>query len=155
MEQSLSIHQVLLSRNKSKNWPYMSSILIRNENVPFFEEQFGQLDHDWLLKATKERKCVEIDPCVLRYVNGKNLSLDPEYRRRDFYLGLLQVDGDIRTMKRWYSSRARYHYIQGEIKLARFHFIRGDLNWKTILYFLSTFNNSLRKVIIKKFRVWG
>lgn len=155
MEQNLSIHQVLLRRSKARNWPYMSSILIRNEDVPLFEEQFGQLDHDWLLKATKERKCVEVDPCVLRYVNGKNLSLDPEYRRRDFYLGLLQVDGDIRTMKRWYSSRARYHYIQGEIKLARFHFIRGDLNWKTILYFLSTFNNSLRKVIIKKFRVWG
>ena len=89
MEQSLSIHQVLLSRNKSKNWPYMSSILMRNEGVPLFEEMFGQLDHDWLLKVTESRQCHEIAPCVYRYVDGQNLSLDPDYRRRDFYLGLL------------------------------------------------------------------
>ena len=155
MEQNLSIHQVLLERIKARNWPYMSSILIRNENVPLFEEQFGQLDYDWLLRATKERKCVEINPCVLRYIDGHNLSLDPDYRRRDFYLGLLQVDGDTKTMKRWFASRARYHYVMGDVNMARFFFTRGVLDWKTILYFLSTFNNNLRKAIIKKFRVWG
>lgn len=155
MEQNLSIHQVLLERGKQKNWPYMSSIMIVNSAIPKFEECFGQLDYNWLLDATKNRKCVEIDPCVYRNISGSNLSLDKDYRKRDFYMGLLQIDGDIKTMKRWYSSRGRYHYVQGEISLARFYFLRGDLNWKTILYFMSTFNNKLRKAIIKKFKVWG
>lgn len=155
MEQSLSIHQVLLSRNKSKNWPYMSSILMRNEGVPLFEEMFGQLDHDWLLKVTESRQCHEIAPCVYHYVDGQNLSLDPDYRRRDFYLGLLQADGDIRTMKRWFASYARYHYVMGDITMARFFFARGTLNWKAVLYFISTYCTPLRKAIIKKFNVFG
>ena len=155
MEQNLSIHHVLLARSKAKNWPYMSSILMRNENVPLFEEQFGQLDHDWLLRATESRQCHEITPCVFRYVDGKNLSLTPEYRKRDFYMGLLKVDGDLKTMKSWFSSRARYHYIMGETGLARFFFARGTLDWKTVLYFVTSYCSPLRKAIVKKFKVFG
>ena len=133
----------------------MSSILIRNENVPRFEEWFGQLDYSWLLEVTKERECVEIGPCVYRYVDGKNLSLDSDYRKRDFYMGLLEVDGDLKTMKRWFASRARYHYVMGETGLARFFFARGTLDWKTVLYFVTSYCSPLRKAIVKKFKVFG
>lgn len=109
----------------------------------------------WLLKVTESRQCHEIAPCVYRYVDGQNLSLDPDYRRRDFYLGLLQADGDIRTMKRWFASYARYHYVMGDITMARFFFARGTLNWKAVLYFISTYCTPLRKAIIKKFNVFG
>jgi hypothetical protein len=126
-----------------------------NKDVPMFETWFGQIDSDWLLQATKDRDCREIHPCVIRYVDGNNLSLDPEYRKRDFYLGLLQADGDTAVMKRWYSSRARYHYLTGEVKLSRFFFLRGHINWKTILYFITSYSNSLRRIIIRKFGVFG
>ena len=155
MAQTSYIHQVLLKRSKAANWPYFSSIMIINDNVPRLEEYFGQLDYDWLLRVTKDRNCQEIDPCVIRYVDGTNLSLDPTYRKRDFYLGLLEIDGDIKTMKQWYASRARYHYVMGETAIARFYFARGAINWKTILYYISSYNTLLRKIIIKKFRVFG
>jgi hypothetical protein len=133
----------------------MSSIILLNENVPLFEEQFGQLDYDWLLKVTEARDCREVAPCVRRWVNGKNLSLNPSYRAHDFYMGLLQVDGDTRTMKKWFASRARYHYVMGEVKMARFFFARGTLNWKTVLYFFTSYSTVLRKIIIRKFKVFG
>lgn len=155
MEQNLSIHQVLLKRSKAKPWPYMSSILMVNKDVPMFEAWYGQLDYDWLLHATRDRKCCEVQPSVIRWVDGSNLSLDPDYRRRDFYMGLLAIDGDLDTMKRWYSSRARYHYLTGEVKLSRFFFLRGHINWKTILYFITSYSNSLRRIIIRKFGVFG
>lgn len=155
MEQILSIHQVLLERSKAKKWPYMSSIIMRNKNVPLFEECFGQIDHDWLLKATKFRICKEISTCVIRYIDGNNLSLDLTYRKRDFYMGLLYIDGDYKTMKKWIASRARYHYTIGDCKMARFLFIRGTINWKTILYYITSFIKPIRIIIVKQFNVFG
>ena len=153
--QPLSIHEALLLRNKKWNWPYMSSVLIENKNVPLFEEYFGQLDYDWMLRATKSRVCREIAPCVWRYVNGKNLSLDPDYRKRDFYIGLIHAGNDIGVIKRWYSSHARYHYVMGDMKIARFYFIRGTINWKSILYVVSSYFPILSQWIIKKYRVFN
>ena len=153
MEQNLSIHKALLSRNKSVPWPYTSSIMIVNSGVELFNDP--QVDYEWLLRVTECRKCHATEPCVYRYVDGKNLSLTPEYRKRDFYMGLLEVDGDLKTMKSWFSSRARYHYVMGETGLARFFFARGTLEWKTVLYFLSAYCDPLRRAIVKKFKVFG
>lgn len=150
-----TLYNILKTRSKKQNWAYLGSLLIKNENVPLFEEYFGQLDYDWLLRLTKHRICVECEPVVIRNVDDNNLSLNPEYRKRDFYMGLLDVDGNTKTMKKWYASRARYHYVVGDMKMARFYFIRGELNWKTILYFISSFNANLSKLIIKKFKVFG
>ena len=107
-----------------------------------------------MLRVTGNRKCVEVEPCVIRYVDGKNLSLNPVYRKRDFYMGLLEVDGDTRTMKRWFASRARYHYVMGETRMARFYFARGRLDWKTISYYFTSFFPPLRRFIVKKFKVF-
>jgi hypothetical protein len=139
MEMTSYIHRILKSRSKQANWPYLGSIVMKNDNIPLFEEYFGQLDYGWLLEATLTRECKEVEPCVIRYVDDKNLSLNPTYRKRDFYMGLLDVDGNIPVMKRWYSSRARYHYIKNDVKMARFFFIRGELAWKTVLYYLTTY----------------
>ena len=153
MEQNLSIHKALRSRNKSVPWPYTSSIMIVNSGVELFNDP--QVDYEWLLRVTECRKCHATEPCVYRYVDGKNLSLTPEYRKRDFYMGLLEVDGDLKTMKSWFSSRARYHYVMGETGLARFFFSRGTLDWKTVLYFVTSYCSPLRKAIVKKFKVFG
>jgi glycosyltransferase involved in cell wall biosynthesis len=152
---SENLHQTLLKRDSNYGWPYLGSLLIKNNNVPLFEEWFGQLDYDWLLRLSEGRTCVEVPPVVKRNITGSNLSMDNQYRKRDFYMGLLQVDGDIPVMKKWFGSRARYHYVKGEMKMARFFFIRGNLTWKTLLYFLSSYNLLLSKFIIKKFKVFG
>ena len=152
---SEDLYETLIKRDMNYGWAYMSSLLIKNNNIPLFEECFGQLDYDWLLRLTKERKCVQVSPVVRRNMTGHNLSLNPTYRKRDFYMGLLLIDGDIPVMKRWFGSRARYHYVKGEMRMARFYFIRGNMNWKTVLYFVSTFSIPLSKWIVKKFKVFG
>lgn len=152
---SKNLYQTLLKRDKNFGWAYLGSLLVKNENIPLFEEYFGQLDFDWLLRLTENRKCIQTCPVVKRNVTGNNLSLNPIYRKRDFYFGLLMVDGDVPVMKRWYASRGRYHYVMSEMKMARFYFLRGVLNWKTILYYISSYNLQLSKIIINKFKVFG
>lgn len=152
---SENLYQTLLKRDKNYGWAYISSLLIKNNDVPLFEEYFGQLDFDWLLRLTKDRTCVQTSPVVIRNINKNNLSLNPIYRKRDFYMGLLLVDGDVPVMKKWYASRARYHYVMYEMKMARFFFLRGNLNWKTTLYYISSYNTTLSKIIINKFKVFG
>jgi len=153
--ESSNLYSTLLKRDNTKGWAYLGSLLIKNNNIPLFEEYFGQLDYDWLLRLTKNRSCKQIAPVVKRNVDGNNLSLNSEYRKRDFYMGLLLIDGDIRVMKKWYSSRARYHYVINDMKMSRFYFIRGQLSIKTILYFISSYNLRLSNLIIKKFKVFG
>jgi len=134
----------------------MSSILLRNKNVPFFEEYFGQLDYDWLLRLSDGRKWLTLKkPTVIRYVNGKNLSLNPEYRKRDFYMAMLQIDGNLNAMKKLCGSRARYYYVIGDAKMARFYFQQSNINWKTVLYYLTSYFPFLREFCAKKFRVFG
>lgn len=152
---SPDIYKTLLKRDKSYGWVYPSSIVMKNENVPLFETCFGQLDYGWLLQVTSNRKCRQVLPKVIRHKTGNNLSLNPNYRRNDFYMGLLEVDGDIDTMKSWYSSRARYHYYMHEMKLARFYFLRGKIGWKEVLYYLTSYSYNLSKFINKKFKVFG
>jgi hypothetical protein len=126
-----------------------------NKNIPLFEENFGALDYDWVLKATENRTCTFTAPCVIRHVTGKNLSLDPEYRKNDFYMSLLLVDGNIRAMRRICGTRARYFFNSGNGRLARFWFLHSDLTWKTVLYYFSSFFPVLREKIATKFRVFG
>ena len=149
------IHEVLKNRSKEANWVYISSILMINKDVPLFEEYFGQLDYDWLLRVTENRKCKEIHPCVIRYVGDENLSMNPEYRKRDFYMGMLLVDDNIETLKSMYGTRARYYYVMGEMKRARFHFWRAKHDCITALYIITSYSRKASKLIIKKFGVFG
>jgi len=149
------IHHILLNRSKKANWPYMSSIILRNEDVPLFEEHFGQLDYDWLLKVTEQRVCCESLPLVIRYQHNSNLSKDKNYRARDYYMGMLIVDGNIKCMKRWNGSRARYFYKAGNPRMARYHFMCSNMTPKNVMYFVTSYFPVLRKIIIKKFNVSG
>ena len=156
MEQNLSLHQAYLSWNKKQiGGAYLGSILLKNKNVPLFETYFGMLDYDWLIRVTKDRVCKVIDPIVIRYIGEDNLSLDPEYRKKDFHMAMLQIDGNINAMKRLNGTRARYFYYMGETKLARFYFRQANKDLKTIMYYITSFIPPLRKTIIKKFRVFG
>ena len=79
---SLSIHRALKNRNQKTVWPYMSSVLLINKNVPRFKD--GKTHFNWLLEVTKNRRCKEIEPCVIRHVSGSNLSLDKKYLKQEF-----------------------------------------------------------------------
>ena len=154
MEQNLSIHDVLLNRSKKKAWPYLGSIIVKNENIPLFDERYG-LDYDWSLKVTKNRVCKESMPVVVRSFDGENLSMKKEYRVNDFYEGLRIADGNIPVMRKWFDTRAKYHYKIGDVKMARFLFLRGSRNAKNLMYVLTSYCPFLRKIIIKKFNVFG
>lgn len=156
MGQNSSLHQALLSWNKKRGGDaYLGSILLKNKDVPLFETYFGMLDYDWLLRVTKDRKCKMIDSVVIKYVRDNNLSLDPEYRRKDFYMIMLHVDGNIKAMKRLCGTRARYFYYVGNTKMARYYFLQAKKDLKIIMYYMTSFIEPLRKIIIKKFRVFG
>ena len=154
-EPSRWLYETLLSWDTRYGWAYLSSLLIKNQNVPLFEEYFGQLDFDWMLRLTKDRLCVQTNPVVIRNMTGKNLSRDADYRRRDFYMGLLLTEGNLKSMKRRFASRARYHYVMNEMKLARFYFFGGNFTWKTVLYYVTSYNYFISRWIVKKFKVSG
>jgi len=159
MEQKLSALTALSEFNKKSGeiGLYMSSLMIKNDgNIPFFETYFGMLDYDWLLRVLRGRTHVALqEPSVYRDIDGRNLSLDPEYRKRDFYMMMLHLDGNVGAMKRACATRARYHYYMGDVQMARFYFKIGVKNWKTILYFLTSYVKFIRLWVIKKFRVFG
>ena len=138
----------------SKNSFYMSSILLVNQDVPKFETYFGCVDRDWSMQVTGKYKCKEIDPCVIRYVSGDNLSLSPEYRRKEFLITWLSSEGNFKEMRKTFGTRARYFYQSGEYRLARFYFIRA-LGLKNMLYYVTSFCHKLAKLITKKVRVFS
>ena len=151
-----SVQTKLLELDRKNLYVYMSSILIKNENIPLFEEYFGQLDYDWLLRLGKNRKwLMSKEPTVIRYINKENLSLNLEYRKRDFYLAMLQIDGNISSMKKLCGSRARYCYMVGDVKMARFYFRQSNISLKTTMYYLTSYSPLMRKFVLKRFRVFG
>lgn len=152
---SSSIHRVVRSWSKEANWPYLSSIMVVNQDVPLFTDP--QCDYPWVLDITRDRNCKEIEPCVIRYVDGKNLSLAPDYRRRDFeivYAVLLQ-DHNYPAIKRLCATRGKYFYKMGQYKEARQYFCRSDRSLKNIMYVITSFCPALARWVVRKFTVFG
>jgi glycosyltransferase involved in cell wall biosynthesis len=151
-----------LRKQKKGQKMYFGSIMFSNIFIQNrFEETFGKIDYDWILGLLHQQVTVEIcEPLYIRYVEGKNLSLNATYRIQDFHYSLLTLEKYQKqypeafkyAYRRIHGSRARYHYVMGEMDLARFFFIRGEKSLKTILYYLTTFWGS--KWVIQKFKVF-
>ena len=127
-----------------------------------FEEIFGAVDYDWVLKLFHQRDSIEVsDVLYLRKVNGKNLSLNESYRKKDFYFSLMFIEEyrdlypeEVKTASlKIFGTRARYYYLMDNMKLARFYFLRSQLNAKTLLYYLTSFAGS--NLIKRNFNVFG
>ena len=117
MGQIWSAHKALTEWRKDKvEGLYISSILLKNKDVPLFEQRFGYLDYDWLLRVTKDRVCRTTEPVVIKHISKNNLSLDKTYRITDFYMNLMLTDENKDAQKRIYGTRGRYHYFVGETK---------------------------------------
>lgn len=142
---------------------YLGSIIFKKElKTILFEETFGMVDYDWVLKIFKDRDSIEVTEALYtRIVDGENLSLNPEYRKKDFYYSLLSIEdywdeypklsklGFLKV----HGSRARYYAVIGEMKKARFYFARSQKNIKNLLYYILTFVGF--SFIKKHFNVFG
>lgn len=140
----------LLSREKKgRQTFYFSNIMISAKlKHILFEERFGMVDYDWLLRVFEGNASIEIQKSLMiRYVEGANLSLNETYRRNDFFFSLLNLDAYYdqypkhvrKGIKRLYGTRGRYYYFIGDMHKARRSFIRAELSVKMILYYLTSF----------------
>lgn len=142
---------------------YLGSIIYRKElkNI-LFEEVFGVVDFDWVLRLFHKRDSIEVsDSLIVRYIDGKNLSLNDSYRRKDFYYSLMCIENYVdrypkeakKAYLKTHGSRARYYYLIGDMKKARFYFLRSQINLKTMLYYVTTFVGA--SFVKKHFNVFG
>lgn len=142
---------------------YLGSIIFNRKlkNI-LFEENFGVVDFDWVLRLFHQNDSIELcDSLCTRFVNGQNLSLKESYRKKDFYYSLMFIENylneypkEVRIANlKIHGSRARYYYLINNMKLARFYFSRSKRGLKTTLYYLSTFAGS--KFVKKYFNVFG
>lgn len=127
-----------------------------------FEEHFGMVDFDWVLRLFHQQDSIEIcQPLYERFVDGSNLSLNDTYRKYDFYFSLMTLElyenqypsEVLIAYKKIHGSRARYYYLTGNMKKARFYFLKSQRNFKTLLYYITSFAGS--KLVKKYFHVFG
>ena len=152
-----------LKKDKHGQPTYMSSILIHSRLKDIlFEENFGLVDFDWLLKLFDGNDSVHIPKeLVIRNTNGRNLSLDLRYRLIDYHYSLLSLENYQQrfpkevalAVKRINGTRARYHFLQGEMAEARKYFRKSAMEVKTLAYFLSTYYGS--RWVIQRYNVFG
>ena len=152
-----------LGKSKTGQYTYMGSIIYKSELKDIlFEEEFGMLDFDWLLKLFYNQVSVEVCKTLYRRnVHCSNLSLYEPYRINDFYFSLKTINKysskypEIvqRGIKRIHGSMARYYYFIEDMEKARSYFRKSALNLKNILYYITTFVGY--RYIKNKFQVFG
>ena len=143
----------ILKRSLKGQNTYLSSIIFQKSlKHILFEEHFGVVDFDWLLRLFHQQESIEVrEPLYIRHKDGENLSLDNKYRITDAYFSLMFIhknyyDTYCRATKiahrKIFGTMARYYYFIGEMGKARFYLKKSGLSWKTIAYFLTSFAGS-------------
>jgi glycosyltransferase involved in cell wall biosynthesis len=142
---------------------YLGSVMIHQDlKHVLFEEHFGMLDFDWTLRLFEQRASAEISaPLVTRFVDGSNLSLNSEYRKKDYYYSLMCLETfEARyprevalALKRINGSRARYCYLQGNMPEARKYLLKAMPGMKETLYYITSFAGS--QWVKRNFSVFG
>lgn len=155
--------QHLLAKQKGGQTTYLGSIFFSSTiEIPDFEMVYGRSDFEWILNLFHNQDSAEI-PAILytRYVDGQNLSLNETYRKQDLEMSLDAISKFEEEFpklsklgkQRSYGTLARYFYVMGNMKMARQYFLKADKNWKTALYYLTTYVGS--SFVKKKFKVFG
>jgi len=152
-----------LSRSAPSPNTYLGSTLYSKQlKEIYFEEHFGMIDSDWMLKLYHQNTSIEICKSLYnRYIKSNNLSLNKSYRKNDYYYSLLTLeeyeDQYPDLVKQGYlriqASRAKYFYLIGDMKNARKYFLKSKMSFKNIAYYLSTFWGA--DMVKKKFNVFG
>ena len=152
-----------LAKSKSGQQTYLGSILFHSSlKHILFEEEFGMIDFDWILKLFHNKISVEVCSALyLRKVKSDNLSLNEQYRINDYYFSLKTISAYkyeypaevICAEKRINGSLGRYYYLIGNMKLARKYLVKSTIELKTILYLITTFVGS--KIVKRYFKIFG
>jgi len=152
-----------LARRKSGQPVYMSTIMIsRTLSSILFEEEYGCVDYDWLLRLFEGNSSVHCSKALAtRHVSGENLSLQSRYREKEYDLSLRTAESysekyPEETREAIYSingTRARYHYVVGEMELARRYLKKSAPSLKTSLYYMTTYTGS--RIVKRFFRIFG
>ena len=152
-----------LTKSRVGQQTYLGSIMFSsNLKEILFEEEIGMIDFDWVLKLFYNRKSVEISKSLyLRKVDGKNLSLNENYRINDYNFSLQTIKSYSKKFpeevnlseKRINGSMGRYYYLIGNMKLSRGYLLKSSINIKMILYLITTFVGS--KIVKKYFNIFG
>lgn len=152
-----------LAKNKKGEKAYIGSLMFHHslKNI-LFEEKYGMVDFDWMLKIFQNNKSIEItQPLYRRYFLGSNLSLNENYRKNDYEHSLNTVSAyqDVfpklvkKSIKRINGSMARYYYYMGNTKKARTFFLKSEYNMKNFSYYITSF--ICPQLIKKHFNVFG
>ncbi|RLD23234.1 MAG: hypothetical protein DRI54_07610, partial [Bacteroidetes bacterium] len=134
-----------LTRSLERQNTYLGSIIYRSElkNI-LFEEYYGVIDYDWILRLFYQNSSIEVNASLYtRFVGGNNLSLNEDYRIKDLRYSLESIDqykekhpSEYRiSYKKIHGSMGRYYYLMGNMKKARFYFLKSEFNIKTIMYY--------------------
>ena len=152
-----------LTKMKSGQQTYLGSIMFTSslKNV-FFEEEYGMIDFDWVLRLFHNNSSVEVCKSLyLRKVKRNNLSLDESYRINDYKYSMKTVSDfsdqypsqvNI-SIKRINGSMGRYYYLIGDMKNARKYLMKSTINLISILYLITTFVG--HKFVRKHFNIFG
>jgi len=152
-----------LIKSKKGQHTYLGSILFHKslKNI-LFEEDYGMIDFDWVLRLFYNQKSVEIcTPLYVRNVHRDNLSLNEKYRLNDYNYSIKSIlsyknkfTKEVKLAeKRINGSMGRYYYLIGDMKKARRYFLKSSLELKIMLYLITTFVGS--KFVKKYFKVFG
>jgi glycosyltransferase involved in cell wall biosynthesis len=160
---SLFLKILTCKYNLKKPLPYMSSLLIdKSLSHIRFEEHFGFCDFDYSLRLFENQRAAQIcSPLFTRYVDSKNLSLDPYYRRTVYYYNCMTLESyEDRYPKEVQhafpninGTYARYFYKLGRMKKARRYFRKSRMNWKTLGYWITSYIGY--NWVKNRFRVFG
>ncbi|MDO8898040.1 MAG: glycosyltransferase family 2 protein [Bacteroidales bacterium] len=152
-----------LSKSAKGQSTYLGSIIYSNSLKSVrFEEEFGALDYDWILRLFYKQRSAEICASLYnRYVEQSNLSMDENYRKKDFEYALKVIEkykeaypkAVKKAYKKIHGTMGRYYYVSGKMKKARYFFVKAGFSWKNVAYFITSFYGS--SYVIKKFNVFG
>ncbi|MCB0686153.1 MAG: glycosyltransferase family 2 protein [Saprospiraceae bacterium] len=131
---------------------YLGSIIYTNrlKNI-LFEEHFGMIDYDWILRLFHQQSSIEVcQSLYIRYLSKRNLSLNEQYRRIDYYYSLFFLENyqkeypkEVTIARRKINgTRARYYYMVDNMRLARYFFRRATFNWRNIGYYLTSYRGA-------------
>ena len=152
-----------LIKSKSGQQTYLGSIMFSSSlKHIFFEEEYGMIDFDWVLKLFHNNSSVELCKSLyLRNVEVKNLSLNEDYRINDYNYSLKIITefsekypNEVRkSKKRINGSMGRYYYLMGNMKNARKYLLKSGLSIVSIIYLITTFVG--HKFVRKHFNIFG
>ena len=161
-DKNITFKDKLIKSNKGQI-TYLGSIMFSAsfKNI-LFEQEIGMIDFDWVLRLFHNNTSVELCcPLYIRKVRKNNLSLDEDYRIKDYNFSLRFIDNYtecypdevLLSKKKINGTLARYYYLIGNMYLARKYFLKSTIEIKTILYVITTFVGS--KLVRKYFNIFG